>query len=183
MNSLHFERLTTPSDPRFARAMTLYARSFPPHEQRESASQRAIMAHPAYRFLLVCDGDTFVGLMLCWETDDFVYVEHFCIVAALRNRHYGARALSLLAQGGKRVILEIDPPVDDISRRRRGFYERAGFVANPFPHVHPPYHVDCGGPDLVVMSHPSALSAPDYARFNEFLSQTVMRGATDSAHD
>ena len=29
------------------------------------------------------------------------------------------------------MILEIDPPVDDISIRRRGFYERSGFVENP----------------------------------------------------
>ena len=35
---------------------------------------------------------------------------------------------------------EIDPPTGDISRRRKGFYERGGFVENPYPHIRPPYH-------------------------------------------
>lgn len=76
---MRFERLTDCHDPRYETARTLYRRSFPRHEQREAASQAAILAHPAYRFDLIYDGDEFVGLLLCWETDDFIYVEHFCI--------------------------------------------------------------------------------------------------------
>lgn len=37
------------------------------------------------------------------------------------------RPLALLAAEGKPVILEIAPPVDDLSHRRQGFYERAGY--------------------------------------------------------
>ena len=39
---MHFERLTSADDPRFSAAMEGYAVSFPPHEQREPASQRTI---------------------------------------------------------------------------------------------------------------------------------------------
>ena len=53
---MHFERLTSADDPRFSAAMEGYAVSFPPHEQREPASQRAIMTDPAYRFNLIYDG-------------------------------------------------------------------------------------------------------------------------------
>ena len=49
---MHFERLTSADDPRFSAAMEGYAVSFPPHEQREPALQRAIMTDPAYRFNL-----------------------------------------------------------------------------------------------------------------------------------
>lgn len=122
---MRFERLTDCHDPRYEAARALYGKSFPRHEQREAASQAAILAHPAYRFNLIYDGDEFVGLLLCWETDDFIYVEHFCIEPDKRGRRYGSRALELLGAEGKTVILEIDPPVDEISIRRRGFYERA----------------------------------------------------------
>lgn len=37
------------------------------------------------------------------------------------------RALALLAADGLPVILEIDPPVDAVSIRRKGFYQRCGF--------------------------------------------------------
>ncbi|MEI3140799.1 MAG: hypothetical protein V8S34_04075 [Lawsonibacter sp.] len=51
-------------------------------------------------------------------------------------------------------MLEIDPPVDELSIRRKGFYERAGFWANPFLHVHPPYRPHSGHP-LTVMTYPT----------------------------
>lgn len=58
----------------------------------------------------------------------------------MRNKQYGQKTLSLLAKQGKTLILEIDPPKDDISKRRKGFYERCGFTENFFTHIHPPYH-------------------------------------------
>ena len=137
---MHFERLTSADDPRFSAAMEGYAVSFPPHEQREPASQRAIMTDPAYRFNLIYNGGAPVGAMLYWETETFIYVEHFFILPHLRGHACGSRALALLGGRGKTVILEIDPPADDVSLRRRGFYERAGFHENPYRHVHPPYH-------------------------------------------
>ena len=171
---MHFERLTDADDPRLPAALALYGASFPPHEQRQTASQRTILQNEEYHFDLVYDGETWVGLMLNWETADFVYVEHFCISPEKRNHQYGARALALLRERGRNVILEIDPPADDISRRRKGFYERCGFAENPYPHIHPPYHAENHGHDLVVMSCPRALKAAEYDAFAEYLTDTVM---------
>lgn len=171
---MRFDRLTSADNPLFNEGMELYAVSFPLHEQRESGSQRRIIYHPDYHFNLIFDDDKFVGLMLCWETEDFIYVEHFCIFPELRNNNYGHLSLELLCRQGKTVILEIDPPVDEISNRRRRFYKRAGFVANPFAHVHPPYHVGNVGHELVVMSYPDKLSESEYSRFNKYLSEMVM---------
>ena len=172
---LHFARLTDANDARFPDAMALYAESFPLHEQRLLPSQRAILGDTRYRFELVCDGADWVGLLLCWETTDFVYVEHFCIRPDKRNRQYGAQALHLLTAEGKPVILEIDPPVDEISRRRAGFYARCGFAENPYPHVHPPYRAGREGHALRVLSSPQALDEQSYGAFAHFLRETVMR--------
>lgn len=158
-------RLTDGADPRYARARALYKRSFPFHEQREERSQLNILGAPEYQYLLIYDGDLWVGLMLCWETETFIYVEHFCTFPELRGQGYGRRALEVLGRRGKTVILEIDPPADPVSIRRKGFYERCGYVANPFPHVHPPYHRGVKGHDLVVMSCPKALGPREYEEF------------------
>lgn len=171
---MRLERLTTAEHGMYARAMELYRQSFPFHEQREGASQARIMRDGAYQFNLVYDGETFVGLVLCWETERFLYVEHFCICPDLRNQRYGQRALELLCQRGKPVILEIDPPVDEISIRRKGFYQRAGYRENPFPHVHPPYHRDCSGHPLTVMSCPEPLTEALYREFDQYLKDVVM---------
>ncbi|NCB63045.1 MAG: GNAT family N-acetyltransferase [Clostridia bacterium] len=171
---MNFVPLTSHADPAFERAMGLYRISFPAHEHREIGSQRAILSNPEYHFDLVYDGGNFVGLMLYWESGDFLYVEHFCIEPDLRGKNYGSAALRLLAERGKSIILEIDPLTDERSIRRKCFYERAGFRANPFEHVHPPYREGVGGHGLIVMSSPGALSRAEYDAFADYLKNTVM---------
>ncbi|MDO4357541.1 MAG: GNAT family N-acetyltransferase [Clostridia bacterium] len=171
---MRFHRVTSPVDPRFTEAMALYGQSFPAHEQREAASQAAIMSCKDYHFTAIESEDGFIGAILYWEAPRFLYVEHFCIETRLRGHGYGQAALKLLGEQGKTVILEIDPPVDDVARRRQRFYERAGYCANPFPHVHPPYHAGNHGHDLVIMSSPAPLSQAVYDEFNRFLRERVM---------
>ena len=173
---MELKRLTSKDHPLYRRCMEGYAVSFPPHEQRETASQCAILSHPAYHFDCILEDEALCGCLLYWETADFIYVEHFFILPEQRNGGIGAKALDLLGQKGKCVILEIDPPVDDVSIRRRGFYERCGFVENPWPHIHPPYHKGNRGHDLVVMSRPAPLTEEAYQRFFTYLCGTVMAG-------
>ena len=73
------------------------------------------------------------------------------------------------------MILEIDPPVDPVSQKRQRFYERAGYQANPYPHIHPPYRTEYAGHPLVVMSWPEGLSEQEYDCFYQYLKQTVMQ--------
>lgn len=174
MSEIHYERLAEASEPNCSLYMELYNASFPFHEQREPISQKKIMSRTEYRFDRLYDGPEFIGLMLNWESDQFIYVEHFCILPSKRSLGYGQKALQLLSERGKPVILEIDPPIDDISIRRKAFYERAGFCANNYLHVHPPYHVGYDGHELVVMSLPRELTPEEYDHFFQYLCKVVM---------
>ena len=73
----------------------------------------------------------------------------------------------------KTIILEIDPPKDEISVRRRGFYERNGFKLNDFEHFAPAY--TSGGSDfeLKIMTYPGKISKELYDDFYEFLCAKV----------
>lgn len=173
---MELKRLTSPDHPLCRRCMEGYAVSFPVHEQREELSQRVILSHPEYHFDCIMEDGELLGCLLYWETASFIYTEHFFILPEKRNSGAGARALDLLGQKGKCVILEIDPPVDEVSIRRRGFYERCGFVSNPYPHIHPPYHKSNRGHDLVVMSRPVLLTQEQYQAFFAYLCDTVMAG-------
>ena len=93
--------MTSAGHPDYAKAMALYRSSFPEHELREEASQEKIMGHPQYHFDGVYDGDCWAGLILYWETEKFLYVEHFCIFPELRGRKYGQRALEKLNEKGE----------------------------------------------------------------------------------
>ena len=171
---MEFVRLTDPADAEFETAFALYEVSFPIHEQRTRAAQAVRLSHPEYRYTLLHEGKQFQGILLYWEGPGFRYVEHFAIAPELRGGGVGARALAELCSQGTPVILEIDPPVDEISIRRQHFYERCGFAKNPFPHAHPPYRKNFQGHPLVVMSAPEALSQEAYDRFAQYLQHTVM---------
>ena len=52
---MDFHRVTATADPLYAPAMALYRASFPSHEQRQTASQAAILSHPDYHFLVLTE--------------------------------------------------------------------------------------------------------------------------------
>ncbi len=174
---MKFEFVTTPLHPSYPQAMALYKTSFPLHEQREALSQEAILGNQEYRFSLIYEQNLFIGLALYWEFGNYIYVEHLAILPEMRNKQYGKLALTLLAEENKVLILEIDPPIDDISIRRKGFYERNGFIANPYPHLHPPYHKKDRGHELVVMTSPRQISEDEYLIFRTYLNTQVMKNA------
>ena len=170
---MNIERITNTKHPLYQKAMELYRISFPSHEQRESNSQVQILSQEAYHLDVVCNEGKFIGEVLYWEVAEFLYIEHFCILPSMRNKHYGQKVLKAMQK--KSLILEIDPPLDEIAVRRKGFYERCGFVENPYRHVHPPYHAENHGHNLVIMSFPRMLTADEYKHFNHYLQDTVMK--------
>ena len=133
------------------------------------------MGHPQYHLDGVYDGGCWAGLILYWETESFIYVEHFCIFPELRGQRYGQRALEKLDGKGKTIILEIDPPEDEISVRRQHFYQRLGFVANPYAYIHPSFRRPFHPHRLVLMSYPEALTYEEARGFADFIRERVLR--------
>ena len=171
------KRITNISHPMYCEALRLYQISFPCHEQREKRSQDEIIKADDYCFSLIYDEDVFVGLILYWEQEQFIYIEHFCILPDMRNKQYGQKTLALLREQNKTLILEIDPPDDDISKRRKGFYERCGFTENLFAHIHPPYHKENEGHRLILMTSPKRISQDTFDAFVQYLNNNVMKNA------
>lgn len=173
--NLTFGRCRDTSGPLMDAAMVLYRSSFPAHELRLWPDQRAVMGDPLYHFDLCLLDGALAGLILYWDFGAYIYVEHFCVEPALRGHGLGSQILAELARQNKTVILEIDPLVDDVAIRRKGFYERCGYVANPFAHVHPPYQAANPGHELIVMSSPRAISQAEFDAFTHDLREKVMK--------
>ena len=129
-------------------AERLYLSSFPEDERREVSDWIAYTwSKPEFcNSIIECAGRK-VGFISFWDFDDFVYVEHFATDAAVRGKGLGGMAVETLCRTvGKPVVLEVELPVDDISRRRVAFYERHGFKLCGRKYVQPPYRA--GGNEL-----------------------------------
>ena len=75
-----------------------------------------------------------------FSLDGYTYVEHFAIDPAARNGGIGAEAMKqFLVFCGTPVVLEVEMPTDEMSKRRIGFYERLGFKLDNQVYHQPPY--------------------------------------------
>ena len=119
-------------------------------------------------------GDEFIGILFHWNAGDYRYVEHLAVSPRLRGQNMGSKALAAFCQG-RRVILEIDPPEDEISVRRQHFYQRLGFVANPYAYIHPSFRRPFHPHRLVLMSYPGAITYEEARGFADFIRERVLR--------
>ncbi len=133
------------------------------------------MRDPRYHCQIFYQDGLLLGFIFWWACGEQIYIEHLAINPALRGRNYGSRLLAEFCErAGKTVILEIDPPEDEIAIRRLRFYQGLGFCLNDYAHLHPPYHPDYEGHALRVLSYPKLLEEEAYQRFNQMLVETVM---------
>ena len=129
------------NDPLFDRVEKTYNDSFPEEERRAFTLVRALLADDD-RFMLyaLLREGAYVGFMTAWQFDGFVYAEHFAIDEAARNGGIGAKSMKgFLAVHQDPVVLEVEMPVEEMSKRRVGFYERLGFVLDHHIYYQPPY--------------------------------------------
>lgn len=122
----------------------LFTEAFPESERRPIEWLcRLLKEEPAMH--LVTEGES---AMLCyWRFPEFVYVEYLAVDKSLRSQGMGGRIISQLVESvDVPVILEVEPPVDDLTRRRVAFYQRHGFRLLSIPYEQPSYGVAPGLP-------------------------------------
>lgn len=162
------------NDELYGWAMDVLTQSFPSCERRDDTVQLRAMSHPDYRLCAVMDGETPVGVVGYWDAPEFVYFENFCVVPNLRNGGYGTQTLTAITNGlNKPLILEVELPVDDITRRRIAFYKRNGMVENPYPHVQPHYRPTDPDLPLIILTYQKQISAQQYAALRAYLDANV----------
>ena len=132
-------------------------KNFVSEERRDHEFAFQIMSEPNYTVYHVIDGETKVGFITVWDLVAFAYIEHFVIYELYRNLGYGGRTLEILKKMYKSMVLEAEPPTDELRSRRIAFYERNGFFKNDYPYIQPPYRRGETRVPLVLMSYPSTL--------------------------
>ncbi|PTX22440.1 acetyltransferase (GNAT) family protein [Pontibacter mucosus] len=163
---MNFLRLTDTSHSHFGQAWALYEQAFPLEERRPLAWQRDIMPHAPYHFELILQEEALVGILLWWGFEEVRYIEHLATAPAQRGRGYGKRILeSFTNRDARPILLEVEPPREEIQQRRIRFYEQGGFTLNHHFYQQPPYHPGLQPLTLLLMSFPEPLTPEAVAHF------------------
>ena len=118
-----------------------YTDSFPREERRDfPLVKELIRSNPYFKIYILTKSGQYVGFISAWTFGTYTYAEHFAIEPAYRNGGIGAEALrQFLAAVNSPVVLEVEMPTDEMSKRRIGFYQRQGFVLDDHVYFQPPY--------------------------------------------
>lgn len=141
----------------FSDVIALYQTAFPPDERRNVAEfERIADTEPRFHINVFTDGDgAFLGFLTSWEWDDFRYGEHFAIDPAKRCGGIGGEALRwFLGADSRPLVIEVEPPTDDMARRRIDFYKRNGLRPHAdVAYVQPPYDPSRNAIELKLMTY------------------------------
>lgn len=155
---LVFTRINT-QHPHYSFVEKLLHLSFPEEERRDDEGQRWNTDYnERFHCYLLTDKDEngkeeLIGVITVWKLDGFYYAEHLATSPQIRNRGYGRQVMEALKMqfAGSVIVLEVERPDDEMSRRRIGFYQRCGFSLCMQDYYQPPYRAGGKGLPLYLM--------------------------------
>lgn len=173
-----FERITEET---FDEIFPLLEDAFPVTELREKERQRALLAEPCYRLNGVRRDGGFAAVFAAWEIEEFLYIEHFAVQEAYRNGGYGGRLLDcFLAEKARPMVLEVELPTDELTKRRIGFYQRHGLIFNEYPYLQPPMRKGQKPLPLRLMTSPAAIDEKEFQRYRKRIHSMVYQYEGDA---
>lgn len=137
--------------------------AFPEDEIREKEDQKELFSSPYYHFYIIKRQIKTVGILAAWEFDSFRFIEHLAVDRKCRGAGIGHTLLNEYIQMDERpVVLEVELPENEISRRRIAFYQDLGFYLNGFSYCQPPLRKGQSDKTLLIMSYPAPVKPEDF---------------------
>jgi len=145
----------------------LYLSAFPAHERRTiEGFRQQVEGMEDCAVNVISTPDTVVGFFIQWDFETFGFVEHMAIDTRYRGQKLGQNVLHHITKAyTKPIILEVEPPMDEDSRRRISFYTRNGFQLLDISYVQPSYDGIHVGTEMHLMSNKNTLSKSQVSQF------------------
>ncbi|MDO8898836.1 MAG: GNAT family N-acetyltransferase [Bacteroidales bacterium] len=160
-------KISNASEIDFDAISALYISAFPSDERREiDVLKKMINHHSEMAFYVISLNEHFAGFLILWHFEKFLYVEHLAIKDDLRNNGIGKKIFALMKQifiGT--ILLEVEPPLDELSKRRIGFYEGVGFRVVLKKYLQPAYAKNKKSIPMWVLSNNDRISENDLLEF------------------
>lgn len=145
----------------WSQMIELYEEAFPIEERRPTEEwKKMVVMNEFFSIFRIEFALQFVGFITIWNFSKFIYIEHFAVSDEFRNKGIGRDTLKLVIEKNvSPIVLEVEPPIDELTKRRIHFYSRLGLFLDTKPYWQPPYSPKMDGVSLLLMtSDPRFLS-------------------------
>ena len=130
----------------FDEIFSLLESAFPPSERRTKEDQEKLMDLDEYSIFGLKKRGSLIGFVAEWEGPEYRFVEHFVVNEAFRGNGIGSGLLSDYHDlSDKPVVLEVEPPENDVQKKRVRFYKRNGYHLSEYSYVQPTINADIKG--------------------------------------
>ncbi|MBS4061986.1 MAG: GNAT family N-acetyltransferase [Bacteroidetes bacterium] len=160
-------RIYNTSDIDFEAISALYISAFPEDERRSvDVLKKMINQQPEMVFYTIILNDLFAGFLILWQFEKFFYIEHLAINDKQRSFGLGKKVIESIKQIFPGIILlEVEPPLDELSVRRVRFYERSGYKTVLKKYMQPPYDKNKKPIPMWVLSNDEQISDSDLKEY------------------
>ena len=155
--SMKLIKIQSSKDPLIAQVPELYESAFSEAERTDTERFLWMIDHcQEMSFYAITEDDDFCGMAVVFELGICRYLLYLATLDIHRNKGLGALTLKLLREETNLPIIgEMEPPTDDITRRRIAFYERNGFhVELEDPRILNDAHLDPSCVLMLISTHP-----------------------------
>jgi len=162
----------------FDKMFDIMEASFPFDEYRTHDEQKALLDNPFYQVFVLKDSynNSVKAFVAVWEFEDFTFIEHFAVDPQYRNTGIGAKILiKLFDLFGTTICLEVEPPEDELTSRRIGFYQRNGFFLNHYPYMQPSISKGKNTIPLLIMTSGKPASEEEFESYKKVIYKEVYK--------
>ena len=153
----------------------LMEEAFPESEYRTYENQKKLFEKKEYKVITEKNEDgEIIAFLAYWKFKEFYFIEHIAVSSKCRGGGIGSKIMRRFIESANMpIILEIEPPIDEISNKRRSFYEKLGFKFCEYEYFQMPLRENTKPMRLNIMSYPSLISKIDFERFKKIIYENV----------
>lgn len=155
----------------FEKVFKLMESSFPQTEFRTYEKQKKLFLNPFYNMdITKNENDEIIAFIAFWRFKEFDFVEHLAVNPNCRGSGIGSKIMrNFINNSSGPVLLEIEVPHDEVSKRREIFYERLGFKINNYKYFQLPLRKGASVCEMKLLSYPDVLSFKDFEKFKDII--------------
>ena len=163
-------RLTKLSAGDFPAIWQILSESFPPEERRTKEGQRQLLEETAAYQVYGChEKEELQAILASWKFDEFIFIEHFAVRQSIRGGGLGGRMLqAFLSECDRPVLLEVEPPEEEIKARRM-----RAICSGCCSALQPAMQPGCEAIPLLIMTHPKTFSESGLNQMRDTLYREV----------